>query len=104
MRRLLFVLAAAAFCAAPARALNPNQLTAQERAVYDGLKSDRQAAQQYLDTRDFVKQCQRVVAHSMKALDLPVQPDDFNAQYVSAAEQRTVDKAVDMNVAALINS
>ena len=37
------------------------------------------------------------------ALSLPDEPKDFDATYVTADEQKAIDKALDLNIAAMIN-
>jgi hypothetical protein len=104
MRTFLFAAAAVLALSASARALTPAQLNPDEQKVYEGLKSDPDAARSYLATRGFVKNCQLVAAKKAPAINLPLQPANYDVQYVTDPEQADVDKAVLRYVSAKINS
>ncbi|MDE2489312.1 MAG: hypothetical protein KGM24_00585 [Elusimicrobia bacterium] len=102
--KTLILGAALAFAVSPAMAaLTPAQLTASEQRTYQTLRSNPTAAQRFLVTRDYLRDCQKVVDHKMNALMLKYEPDDFDPSYVNNAEQRIVDKAITMNIAAMFN-
>ena len=46
--------------------------------------------------------CQKVMAGELPALELPRQPEDYNTDYVTDAEQKVVDDAVLKYVSARI--
>ena len=102
MRRLLIAAVAVAALAASSRALTPAQLTPDESAAYQGLKDDDDAAKTFLDTRGFLRQCRKVANKTLPAAKLPVQPADYDSQYVSDDEQSVVDDAVMKYVSARI--
>jgi len=84
-------------------ALLEPQVPQQERAIYvNMLKTNRTAAQAYLATREYLSLCRQVVANPERALDLVPEPDTYNVQYVTSAEQTIVDKAITMNIAAMM--
>ena len=82
--------------------MKPEQLAARERRAYDGLKGDPEAASRYLTTRDYLRTCRKVVARTLPALDLPDIPEDFDDAYISETEEKLIDKAVNMNLAAIV--
>jgi hypothetical protein len=86
-----------------AASLQP-QVPPAERAVYaDMLKTNRSAAQQYLDTRNYLSLSRQVVANPSFALDLMPQPDTYRPEYVTSAEQKIVDEAMKLNIAAMLS-
>ena len=93
-----------ALCVPAARAaLTPAQLTSAEKQTYDGLQNDRDAAQRYLATREYLRECRKVVDGSLSAGKLEFEPDEFDSTYVSSAEQKIVDRAINMNIAAMLS-
>jgi hypothetical protein len=95
---------ALALCASAARAaLTSAQLTSAEKQTYAGLKNDGAAAQSFLITREYLRECRKVVEGSLSPGQLPFEPDGFDPNYVSPAEQKIVDKAINMNIAAMLS-
>jgi hypothetical protein len=52
------------------------------------------AQKSFIDTRGFLRLSQKVMAGELPALELPRQPEDYNTDYVTDAEQKVVDDAV----------
>lgn len=104
MRNLLIAAIAVLTLTASAHALTPAQLNPDEQKVYQGLKNDAGAAKNYLDTRGFLRECQKVAAGKLAPIKLPRQPGNYDTQYVTDAEQEIVDDAVMKYVSARINS
>lgn len=102
MKKLLVLALFGSVLAPRALALDPNQLTADERKQYDALKQDAAAATSYLDTRGFLRQCRKVESNRLDAKSLPIEPADYNKSYVSSAEQKLVDDAIFKSVMATI--
>ena len=105
MLRLFLILAAVlvspALCKGDAL---KSQIPAAERAVYEAmLKTNRTAAQEYLDTRNYLSLCRQVVANPSRALDLAAQPTTYRPQYVTSEEQKIVDQAIRLNIAAMLS-
>ena len=93
-----------ALCASSAgAALTPAQLTSAEKQTYAGLQSDSDAAQRFLITRDYLRQCQKVVNGSLSAAKLEFEPDEFDSTYVNSAEQKIIDRAINLNIAAMLS-
>lgn len=101
MRKLLFLSFAIFLCPA-ARALTPAELTPAEKTAYSKLSGDD--AKHYLATRGYFKACKKVLANPASAVSLPDLPDDYDGRFVTPAEQKQVDDAMDLSFAALANS
>ncbi len=98
---LVTVLGSFALCAAAP--LEP-QIPAAEHVAYQRmLKTNRTAAQQYLDTRNYLSLCRQVIASPSRARDLVPEPDTYRPQYVTSGEQKIVDQAIRMNIAAMLS-
>jgi hypothetical protein len=101
----LFLIMVALLLSAPANAasLKP-QVPATERAVYTNmLKTNPAAAKAYLITREYVSQCRQVVANPQLAIDLPDEPDGFDPKYVTKAEFKMMNEAVQQAFAAFLD-
>ncbi len=92
---------ASAWAATPVRPLAASQLTDTERSSFQSL-SDKAAQKAFLITRAYLRICEKVLKHQMPTLDLPVQPDEYDGQYVSPAEQKQVDAAQMAYITALL--
>jgi hypothetical protein len=106
MRTLLIAIAVSLIACASAWAtapisLTPAELTSAEAATYRTLK-DADAQKSFLDTRGFLRLSQKVMAGELPALELPRQPEDYDTDYVTDAEQKIVDDAVLKYVSARI--
>jgi hypothetical protein len=95
--KVLFLSLVLAGAAVSARAA----LTPAEKQVSQGLAPEAQKG--YADTREYVHAAQKVAKGQASALSLPDEPKDFDATYVTADEQKAIDKALDLNIAAMIN-
>jgi hypothetical protein len=85
-----------------AASLKP-QVPAAERAVYlDMQKADPATAKKYLATREYVSQCQQVVANPKLAIDAPDEPDDFDQKYITKAEVKIITDAARLGLAAYV--
>jgi hypothetical protein len=76
-----------------AAALQPDQLTPNERQTYERIKQDPQAAQRFLKTREYYQLCLNVVEKRIKEKDLPLRPEGFDESFVSADERVNLLKA-----------
>jgi hypothetical protein len=73
--------------------LTRDQMTGQERDYYDTLK-DPVAARGFIMTRSYVRVCQRVVDHTLPALQLPPKPPGFTAAYLLPDDADIINKAI----------
>lgn len=96
MKTLLLTAALVGAAASAGAVLSPA-----EKQVYQGLAPDAQKS--YSDTREYLHTAQYIVKNPKSALTFPDQPKDFDPTYVSKDEQATIDKALDLNIAAMIN-
>ncbi len=87
-----FLACTSSWAGTPVGPLSPSQLTDTERSSFQKL-SDQTAQKAFLITRAYLRICEKVVAHQMPALELPVQPDEYQGKYVSPGEQKQVDAA-----------
>ncbi len=103
MRTIWIAVAIGLLACSVAYALTPADLTPQEAAVYKTLANDQQAEKSYLVSRDFLRSARAVENKTLPALQMPRQPADYDAKYLSADEQKTVEHAIIMYIAALLN-
>ena len=95
----VFVLISSAASAVP---LEP-QVPPQERTVYeDMVKKNPGAAKEYLATREYLSVCRQVIANPKRAIDLAPEPDSYRPDYVTSTEQKIVDQAISLNIAAIL--
>jgi hypothetical protein len=104
MLRVLLIsvslLISSAVSAAP---LEP-QVPPQERTVYEGMvKKNPTVAKEYLATREYLSVCRQVVANPKLAIDLAPEPDSYRPDYVTSTEQKIVDQAINLNIAAMLS-
>jgi len=94
-----------------AQAFPPNvqnpllNLTPDERAQYQQKLADLahpDAAQKYLDTRNYVFLCNQIDSHPSLAVLLPAYPDDFTLTYVTQTEKETVIRSLKASAYALL--
>jgi len=76
-------------------------MTATERATYQNLKTSV-ARKSFLDTRGFLRLCQKVMSGKLPPKNLPIEPRDFKDRYITATEKKVVDGAIVENVAAIL--
>jgi hypothetical protein len=96
----VFILIASVVSAAP---IEP-QVPPQERAVYeDMVKKNPTGAKEYLATREYLSACRQVVANPKRAIDLAPEPDGYRPDYVNSSEQKIVDQAINLNIAAMLS-
>ena len=97
---LVAFLVSHAVCAA---SLKP-QVPPNERAMYaDMLKTKPTEAKEYLATREYLSMCRQVVENPQLAIDLVPEPDSYRPDYVTSAEQKVVDRAINLNIAAMLS-
>lgn len=103
MRKAMLALAAVAAFVANASALTPKDLNPQELAQYNKISGDPKSADSFLATRDFVRKCAAVnAAPENKALAIALkQPKNLNGKYLSAADNETIDGAIELSVNAI---
>ena len=83
------------------------QITAKEQATYAKmLETNAAQAKEYLSVRNYLSLSRQVIANPSRAIDLPVQPLSLLqprwTRHLTIDEQMIVDKAVDMNIFALV--
>lgn len=71
--------------------LAPSQMTPAELATYRSLGAAAQMS--FRDTRAYLRLCQKVEVGRLHAKNLPTEPKDYDKNYLTASEQRTVDDA-----------
>jgi hypothetical protein len=102
-RGFLILVALLASDAVYAASLKP-QVPPNERAAYaDMLKTKPTAAKEYLATREYLSMCRQVVANPKLAIDLVPEPDSYRSDYVTSTEQKVVDQAINLNIAAMLS-
>jgi hypothetical protein len=104
MRKLALALTILAGAAASAAALSPGDLTPEEQGVYATVKSNPAAAQNFLVTREYVRQARAVVGNPAAAASFPAQPKGFSTRYLLAGDKDAINEAVSLSVAAMAKS
>ena len=84
--------------------LAPSDMTSAEYATYQSLANDPQAQMSFRDTRAFLHLCQRVEAGKLRALDLPMEPKNYDDKYLSTGERKTVEVVLRLQTDALVNA
>jgi hypothetical protein len=103
LRGFLILVAFLVSHAVYAASLKP-QIPPNERTVYsDMLKTKPAAAKEYLATREYLSMCRQVVANPQLAINLVPEPDNYRPDYVTSAEQKVVDQAINLNIAAMLS-
>ena len=93
-----------AFAATGAHALKRSDLTPKEEQRYATLAADTTAAENFLITREYVRQADAVVTGKSPAIGLPDEPDQFEAKYLFPGESKMIQKAVVKAISAFIDS
>ena len=72
--------------------LTPQQLTGDEKVIFEKLPAGSAEARKFLYTRGYLRYARRVVDGSMQPLDLPCLParDNWNRGYLTAEEARDI--------------
>lgn len=75
--------------------------TPEERAKYKQLLAvNKNEAERYYITRDYLRKCNAVLADHSKAITLPDEPAKVTERFLNAAERARMDNAVDLSIAA----
>lgn len=105
MFRSLLILVAllVSYATVYAASLKPQVPVPEQKIYADMLKSNPAVAKTYLITREYVSQCRQVVENPQFAIDLPDEPDGFDPKYVTKAELKMMNKAVQLAFAAFLD-
>ena len=66
----------------PVVPLAPSQMMPAECVPYQSLVNDPSAQMSFRDTRAFLRPCQRLGAGKLGALDLPLEPKNYDDKYL----------------------
>jgi hypothetical protein len=83
----------------PAQIVKPADLTEKESAYYQKL-TDPLVAKNFLETRSYVRLCQKIIDHKMPAIQLPDKPPGFSVRYILPGEAQLINKAIAENIIA----
>lgn len=103
MRFLAAAVLFAAALAGPARALAPEDLTDAERARYETVKADTQAAASFLATRGHVRDASALAARrdDKELANAFKRPKNFDKRYLVTGDSAVINEAVKISLTAL---
>jgi hypothetical protein len=106
MRRIALTLAVLITSSASAFALTEADLSQPEKQLLSTLKQDSSPVDvaSFLLTRNYVRQAKAALNDSAAALNFHSRPKGFNASYLLAGDEDTINKAVSANIAAMASS